>query len=189
MKRTTLSLLCALAVVSAVAAPPKKATAAGAPASQAAVAADPVSDFKALVASASEPKEWTGVHQNSRTQKWSKQQFTAGEIKYDIKKTDSLISPVKGLVSFPVTMRMSEYFDTKEDAEAAPVAPTRRLTSYLTGEYDLIDGAWRLDKFSYYSAFGDAAPNRDVETITRDKLTKNLGNGTGMAMILEKWFR
>lgn len=185
MKRIFAVFVCAISI-GAQAGSPKKMKPPTAPET---AVANPVTDFKALVASASSPTEWTNLYQNPKTQKWVKQYFSSGEIAYDVIKTDSLLNPVKGVVSFPVTIRLSDAFDSKEAAENSTSSTNRKLTYFMTGEYFLTEGNWQMKQFSYQVAIGDGPTDRMVEVLPRQKIVDNISNGTGMAVILQKWLR
>jgi hypothetical protein len=190
MKRIILALVSSLILTGAFAAP-KKAPPGSPPAAPiaAAPAADPVADFKRLVASASEPKEWSQVRQHSKTGKWSKQYYSVGQVKFDVKKTDSLVSPAMGIVAFPVEVRQSEFFDTEQEAQGSTALSKLRMTFFYSGKY-LLDGAnWQVDRFSYNASFGDNPPDPTTATLPREKLIADRDAGTGEAQILAKWIR
>jgi hypothetical protein len=191
MNRTLLALGMAACISAQAAAPGKAPATPKRPAQMASPtpAQDPVSEFKALVASASTSTEASNVHQDSKSQRWTKQLYTPGEVKYDVKKTDSLISPIKGIVTFPVTIRTAGPFDTKEQADSSTAFSGRKMTAFITGEYNLVDGAWQLNNFSYQVAFGENPPDRDTITVPRDKLIASEGSAKGIAVILKPWIR
>jgi hypothetical protein len=187
MKRTAIAILCILVSASLSAAPGKKPP--PATANSQLTASDPVVDFKALVVTASEPKEWIKVRQHSKTRKWSKQYYTLGQVKFDVKKTDSLVSPAVGLVNFPIEVKRSEFFDTEQEAAQSTSLSDQRMTFYYSGKYLLNDGAWQTDQFSYYASFGDNPPDLTTATLSRGKLVRDYEAGTGEAQLLGKWIR
>lgn len=188
MNRVSFVLLCALAATSVVAAPHKK-PAISATAGSPSKAGDPITDFKALVATGSEQKMWTRVRQNNKTKKWSKNYYALGEVKFDIKKTDSLLSPAMGLVSFPITITQSELFDNEQDAAQSTSMSTLRITLYYSGKYLFKDSAWEVDEFSFNAAVGNNPPDPTTVTLNRDQLLRAREAETGEAALIAKWIR
>lgn len=109
---------------------------------------EPVAAFQKIVADAGAQKTADTVGFNGR--KWIKQFFRVGDITYDIRKTDSLVNPVVGIVSFPVEIKVAGQFETKEDAEAATQPSMPGVTTYMVaGTYYIQDNAWKLRDFEY----------------------------------------
>jgi hypothetical protein len=153
------------------------------------VTATSVDEFRAFVKDASTPEAWTHVRQHSKTGKWNKQYFKRGPVKYDVVKTDSLVSPAKGLAEFSVEVRQSEGFDTQEEATVSESLSPLRMTYLFKNDYSLVDGAWALAQISYRTAFADRAPDPTVFTATRDSVLQKAGDGAGLALLLGKWVR
>ena len=61
----------------------------------------------------------TVVYFNKYHQAWTKRRHTVGDIKYDVKKTDSLVNPVLGFVTLSLVTEQTEFFPTKEEAANA----------------------------------------------------------------------
>lgn len=153
-------LMCAIAAVfagSTAIAAPKKAPEA-AQSKPAALSFDPIASFQSVVKRGSEPKEWTDVFQNPKTGKWTKRYYFLGEVKYDVKKTDSLVSPIVGLVSFPVKAKFSPQFETEDEASNSTGAYIPLSLSYsVEGQYSANNSAWKLDQFRYKDTAPDSA--------------------------------
>jgi hypothetical protein len=70
----------------------------------------------------------TVVYFNKRHQAWAKRRHAVSEIKYDVKKTDSLVNPVLGFVTFSLVTEQTEFFPTKEGATNAWASNTDTKT-------------------------------------------------------------
>jgi hypothetical protein len=187
MKRIFSGLIACLISVTSHATPASAPP--GPPASLAQTSHDPVIEFKTLVAEASTPAEWSTVYVHSKLGKWAKQYYSLGQVKYDIKKTDSLLSPAMGIVSFPVAVKQSEFFPTRQEAEDSTEFSSLRITYFLTGQYFFSDGIWRVDQFSYYVAVGNRTPDPTTFTTSREQLVQDLKGESGLSRVLEKWVR
>jgi len=145
-------LICAIAAIfagSTAIAAPKKAPEAT-QAKSATPAFDPVASFQSVVSRGSESKEWTHIYQNPKTGKWTKRYYFLGEVNYDVKKTDSLVSPIVGLVSFPIKIQFSPQFETEEEATNSNGMYIPLSMSYsVEGQYSVSNSAWKLDQFRY----------------------------------------
>ncbi|MCC2954533.1 hypothetical protein LK542_02760 [Massilia sp. IC2-477] len=188
MKNTFLALAFLLTAAVAPAAPVKKVAAAPSTTSQAAVQ-EQVADFKALVATASEPKTWTRVFLHPRNGKWVKQYYFLGQVKFDIKKTDSLLNPAMGLVNFPVEVKLSDFYATEEEAAQSTTLSDLKVTYFYSGKYLFSDSGWHTDQFSYYAAIGDNPPERTTVQLPRERLLQNREAGKEESQWLYKWVR
>lgn len=142
-------MLVALALTSVAFAAPKKQPAAK-PSQVMVQAFDPVTSFQAVVTRGTEQKEWIVVRQSSKNGKWAKRYYYLGDVKYDVKKTDSLVAPVVGLLSFPVKVRFSPQFDTEDEASTSiGVFVPLSLSYSIEGRYSISQSAWKLDQFRY----------------------------------------
>lgn len=56
-------------------------------------------------------------------QRWHKQTISIREVKYDVKRTDSALTPLVGVLEATVVLLRSDGHDTQEQAANAPVAP------------------------------------------------------------------
>jgi len=187
-KHVLFALLCSACLLTHAAAPKKQPAATASSDSQR--TPDPVTDFKSLVASASPPKEWTEVTQHPKNLKWLKKYFSTGEIRYDVKKTDSLVTPIKGIVSFPVRVLSSNFYDTKEEAESSTeLWDIADVTYFLTGDYLIDDGKWRLNQFSLRSKFKGNIPEQGPFYMSRDEIEAGSTRWGGIDSILKRWLR
>jgi hypothetical protein len=150
---------------------------------------DPVAEFELIVSSASDPRQWSKVFRHSKNGKWAKQYYSLGQVKFDVWRTDSLVSPAMGLVNFPIEVTQSEFLDTQAEAEQSSSLSKLKVTYFMTGKYLLDDGAWHVDRFSYYAAVGDRAPDPTTVSEGRQDLLDGLKAEAGIARMIEKWIR
>lgn len=150
---------------------------------------DPVAQFKLIIATASEPKEWSHVFLHPKFGKWAKQYIVISNVKYDVKKTDSLVTPVMGVVSFSIGITQSEFFDNKQEAEESTTLSKLRVTQFMTGKYLFEDSAWRVEQFRYNAAFGNNPPDNIFVTLTRDMMIQDSEKSAAQAAVLGKWVR
>lgn len=151
---------------------------------------EPVKAFQEIVVTSSEPKEWTRVYLNSRLHKWAKQYYVIGEVKYDVKKTDSLVTPILGLVYFPLAIKQSELFESQLEAEESTGISSSNpgLRYRVTGTYHADDAAWHLTEFQYEDANPPIVGVRNTKfTATGDSLRTEKNSALGNA--LQKWIR
>lgn len=112
-------------------------------------AADPaVATFEALIKRASSQSAVSGdVYLEKTTSKWRKSTVRITDVLYDVRKTDSLVSPLVGHVAFTLTAETSELADTKDLAQTAkPDAKSlpRRYQVRLT--YGWQNGVWKFSR-------------------------------------------
>lgn len=80
-------------------------------------AEDAVAAFEKLILTATQSTASANpIWHNPYTKKWVKKRFAVLDVKYDVKKTDSLLNPIIGIVSFKFFDDFAQ-FDTKEEAE------------------------------------------------------------------------
>lgn len=145
---------------------------------------DPVASFQSVVNRGSESKEWTTVHLNPTSGKWTKRYYFLGEVKYDVKKTDSLVSPIIGLVSFPVKVKFSPQFETEDEATKSAGEYIPLSLSYsIEGRYSVSNSAWKLDQFRYKDT-GPASPLRGSENTMDEAKLKTERNATISSALL-----
>lgn len=95
------------------------------------------------------------------------------KLSYDITRTQSLVSPLLGVVVAEVTAYATKRMGTKEEAETAPIEPTGLMKQKLS--FALQDGVW-----VYKSSTSETYPIRDGVTGRRDMvLTSDPTPGTG----------
>lgn len=151
--------------------------------------ADPVASFKSLVSFASEPTKWTRVFFHDGKKKWVKHYISLGSVKFDVKKTDSLISPAMGVVAFTIDVVSSEFFDTEQDAAQTATVSDLKVTYFYQGRYIYADKSWQTDQFSYRIAIKDAPPDRMTFTVSRDRLLREQVEEKGNGALLTKWIK
>lgn len=61
----------------------------------------------------------TPVYFNQYRNQWAKRRFLLLDTKYDVKRTDSLVNPIVGIVSFTLVIEQTALLPSKEDAERA----------------------------------------------------------------------
>lgn len=106
---------------------------------------DPVELFKTLVADKQEAvATFTTVWQNSALKGWARIKFDFLNPAYDVKKTDSLVSPYAGILSFESYLHSSPGLPRREDAEAFVAwGPTGSPRPYRA-QYVFQDAEWVL---------------------------------------------
>lgn len=147
-------------------------------------AGDPGGKFETLVAAASKPSQWTVTKQDPQSGKWTKRHFEISHIKYDVKTTDSILTPIVGLVSFDASMRVAGSAASETEAEALP-PPTRDslgMDYSVNGRYAFKESGWKLTDFTYRST----SPGlRDPLIMTAETLSK--GRTSTISEILYRW--
>jgi hypothetical protein len=115
------------------------------PGTSVAATGDPVTLFKPILARLQ--TERTAIAVSSTDQgKWFKRQMAASSIKYDIHKTDSLVSPFEASVSFTALSWIGPECPTQEAAAASelpsqPFVPTTGVIDNWA-KYLFQDGKW-----------------------------------------------
>lgn len=111
-----------------------------------AAAIEPVTSFEKIITRGkSAVDQSTLVYFNKGKSTWLKRKYTVSNMKYDVKKTDSLVSPVVALVTFDLIVEASVPFQTKEEADAAAdYNPEFKMINDVTLNYALTSGTWVL---------------------------------------------
>lgn len=148
---------------------------------------DPVPAFQSLVADASEPKQWSRLFQNPRTSKWVKQSFLLQDVKYDVKKTDSLVSPIVGTVKFTVAIRITTPVDTEAEAETNTSMAALLPVYEFNGTYTPAEKGWALQEFKYKS-MDVGSPLRGQEFTAAPSLIQTQKD-TAVGAVLQRWLR
>lgn len=142
-----------------------------APKPASAPAFDPVASFGRLVGAASAVKEWDAVQKYPRSEKWARRSVRITEPVYDVRKTDSLVHPVIGAVSFNAKIADSATHDSESGAASEVVANPKRVANYkVTGTYHIAGAAWKLHQLTYQSTDRDAIFYGRIFTITPESL-------------------
>lgn len=112
----------------------------------AAPAKDPAGDFEKFVLAAnSEVDGSESVYFDKTISKWFKCYVRLVDLRYDVKKTDSLLTPMWGIVRFLARFSISQPFDSEQEALAGSVTPWLRRPEYrIELNYGFKDGRWSL---------------------------------------------
>ncbi len=103
---------------------------------------NPVSDLKLILVKMEEHGTTERVVDFLADGYWQKRKHKAASIKYDVRKTDSLVSPYVASVSWDVVGRLTKAFPTKEGAEKAEFAPPTILSERWNATFAYQDGKW-----------------------------------------------
>ncbi len=116
----------------------------------ASAADDPVAKFEKLILEAKNATNTNSpVYFNEYRQEWAKRRFSVTEITYDVKKTDSLVSPIIGLVTFQLRTIQTYLYPTKEQADASSAFETKTIASYrISLTYSYKDNTWSFSEGS-----------------------------------------
>lgn len=125
----------------------------GAAAAAATVTADgdPALQFEAFVSAAAARSAQTRVvYFNPRFKGWAKAWYEIGTQRIDVRKTDSLLTPVLGVVEFSMVPRQTAFAASRAAAEDLdrPIPQPGRARA-VTLRYAYRDGAWRFLDGSY----------------------------------------
>ena len=114
---------------------------------------DPVPKFeKFLLAAKDATNEGTLVYLNQHKQAWAKRRFSANDVKFDVKKTDSLLNPILGLVTLSLVTEQTDLYPTEEEAAASVVFEPKFSTRYRVSlTYSYKDAKWSFSKGTYES--------------------------------------
>lgn len=97
--------------------------------------------------------------------KWKKLKLKIDEssLKYDVKETDSLVSPYEGVITFETEFILSSYYPTKQEAESVVLGQGTGggVQRSYTATYLFQDGKWAHQKCVYqeeldFGRFGDS---------------------------------
>lgn len=85
---------------------------------------------------------------------WAKRRYVLSEVKYDVKRTDSLVNPILGLIIFTVVVTQTSLFSTKEEAaENFFFDPKLGDTYQVRLNFIFAAGIWSLKDGDYESKF------------------------------------
>ena len=92
---------------------------------------DPVPKFEKLLLESEAPTNSASpVYFNKYKQAWAKRMFKASDIQFDVKKMDSLVSPIVGLVSFKLVTGQTELMPTQQEAERETSVSSKGITPH-----------------------------------------------------------
>jgi hypothetical protein len=106
----------------------------------------PVASFESFVRRASErTNEATPVRRIEYTGKWDKCRFNITDLKMDVRKTESLVNPILGLVSFSLHLEASTEYATEAEVRTAQRFVHRLQCDYeFNLRYAYNSGHWAL---------------------------------------------
>jgi hypothetical protein len=104
---------------------------------------DLVAKFEQLIsASQDKTNSVREVLWNPLIKKWIKRKYTATNIKYDVKRSDSLVRPVVAYVSFWMTSHGTNGYSTKQEAEKSNDFDKKYFGYDVTLNYYWKDNSW-----------------------------------------------
>jgi hypothetical protein len=105
---------------------------------------DSVTVFEALLRRATNNTNIaTPAYFNNYLKKWAKRRFHISDAKMDVRRTDSLVTPIVGVVTFRLRTEQTPLYATKAQAIAASTFAEDMTTDYdITLRYGYRDGAW-----------------------------------------------
>jgi hypothetical protein len=132
---------------------------------------DPASSFDAFTRRAAEATNNANpINLNRWTNKWVKRRFKISEMKMDVRKTDSLVTPIVGIVSYLVYIEATIDYATEAEAREAQRFVERFHCTYeLKLRYGYKDGKWSLLDGTQAGGIMNLAPlNLTAETIKKE---------------------
>ena len=147
MRRLTLLFALCVSILGSVALPTQAQNKSGKSApSPVKGSPDVVALFKEMVEKAARVKTYTGVYHIEKQNKWARTYAEISNIEFDIKKTDSLVTPEIGIVKFVHIGKRSPTYDQKELAESTEEVYSPEFYAYTRDEYTIrytfVDGKW-----------------------------------------------
>ena len=164
-------------------------------------ATNPLAEFETIVkrSQASVPKEgYVEFAQSSKTKYWGRMVWTIEGVRYDVRKTDSLVTPLVGIVSFDLVERWFNYA-SEADARHAVHPKQKKEQAALYNfrmNYGYQANAWRfMGGEGDFSFIGDStelasAANRRNLPIGNHKFISNaelLYFGVTIQTLLRPW--
>lgn len=122
---------------------------------------DPVASMKALIdAHEKAVAQAVPVVYSDDHKKWTKLRMRMENIEFDVKKSDSLVSPFVGEVSFDASLQHTDFFDTEEEAATSATFSHVPEPTLCRVMYAFQDGKWETKKRTYFSSekWRDARP-------------------------------
>lgn len=104
-----------------------------------------VDGFRALVQSRVEATESSSEpYFNEHHQKWAKRRFRVADLKFDVRKTDSLVSPLLASVKFTLSSAQTQLLLDKEEARTNVEYDSKPNLFKIELIYAYQDGHWRM---------------------------------------------
>jgi len=118
-----------------------------------------VASFKSMIDAASKTTFVSDVFFNQKDNGWSKAYVRISDVKYDIKKTDSVINPMVGEVSLLAMQKVSAVYASKEEAQRSEDTRDVTLAQQFYITYQLDSGKWRAASAKYETSLvGGSVP-------------------------------
>lgn len=132
---------------------------------------EPVEKLKARIQSNKQSLEKRRpVYFNSYTQGWAKRRMHVDNLEYDVRKTDSLVSPFIGIVTFEVFVEQTSFYKSKDEAESAEDFQIETYASKIQEmsrvTYAFQEAGWVIKK---YEVWQKGLPNSTWEEIDPTK--------------------
>ncbi|HJW23767.1 MAG TPA: hypothetical protein VJ576_02625 [Rhodocyclaceae bacterium] len=117
----------------------------------AAAADDLVKSFeKFLSASVESTNASTSVFLNNRSNGWMKRRYRVSDLKYDVKRTDSLVAPIVGIVTFKLTSEVTGSFQSQTEAESSNFFDSDKSShDGMSLSFAYRNDKWELTEVSY----------------------------------------
>lgn len=141
---------------------------------------NPVESFSSFLQKNSKSAEAASeIYLNPYNNKWAKRKHVIQKVKYDVKKTDSLVNPIIGSAEIVFSSMQTDLFETKEEAQKSysfqdPIVFSANLN------FNLEKGSWRMVNGTYYSL-----PDAHQLSISPEEIVSELD--TIPAAILKFW--
>jgi len=109
----------------------------------------------------------------------------AGDVRYDVKKTDSLVNPLIGIVSFPVAISVSPTADTEQEALESTAPPQRNSTYDVDITYQIVNDRWVMHEIKYKGTDRDNPLRGTVYTMDAEKFVRE--KNSTITLALKPW--
>lgn len=119
---------------------------------------DPVPIFESLINEAARvTNSTTPTYLNSTRQLWAKRRYKITDVKYDVRKTDSLLTPVVGLAAFTLELNQTALVGTREEAEALSVFIVDKALKYkIALTYSFKESRWQFKDGEFQGTYPGA---------------------------------
>ena len=123
------------------------------------------------------------VYLNETNQKWVKRKFEVSDLKYDVKKTNSLVSPIIANVIFSLKTEQTEFLSSKETTEASTTyEPKRKYDISFNLSYAYQNSRWNFLNAKYELK---ALNKGTVSTVSEEEIRKE--TNLMPAAVLKYW--
>jgi hypothetical protein len=147
------------------------------------LASDPVADFENIVLRGSRPPESVNaVVYSSQLKGWAKRDVTLHQVRYDVRKTDSLVTPVIGVANFDVLIRLTRIYPTEAEAKTSmDFDPKLDSVNKVELRYAYRDGRW------FYSGGEYRSPNVPARAFELNEDRLRAGAKGTIPAIVTRW--